>query len=710
MSALSSIFTLFPVTLVSIGLFTPAQAETLAPLSLTEFADLPGTRSAQFLQVQTPADVPEPGLRINVTEQLLNKPLFTPFRREGTVRESTRPAYIIDRDQIEAQGWNTVAEALRYLPGVLSEGTAGGQLGALSGQFMRGGNSSQTLILLDGRPINDIGFQGGFDLSSFATDWLEQIEVVPGGGSTLYGSDALGGVINLITRIPTEEGIQLRPVLGAGSFGYSQQGLQLTGREGSVAWAASYNRINSESDFPYTLTDEQFEFTDAAAASTDFTIEDERDNADVLYNNVHLKVIAEIGDRQRLTWNGLYLDKEFGVAGGVPIPVSGSTGEFNSLTPNFRQSSQEWLMDVTLESLLGPTGREDDSVLTAKVYLDDWQYRTQNPDGFTIADDVSRFGIGVQLQHNWQVADNQNLIYGFDYRTVETRNQTTLSTGSVVENYAGELSQEALFARYQVDFSPAVTAHVGLRQDFSRTAERSATSPAAGVRWDVTDTTTLRANFAQSFRAPLISNLEGLAAFSVEGNRDLEPERGTSFDLGFDQQLGDRGLLRFTYFNNEIDDLIAFEFGSPSTFRNIGRVRTTGLETSLNLQVADQVFFLANYTLNSPVIKEDSDPDLEGNTLSFRGADVLNLGLAYESPEGLFFGVFVRNVGDRFTNNTNTEALRDYTTLDLKTRIPLGANLVLNASWNNVLDESFQEFPGFPGVGSHVRVGLGATF
>ncbi|MGB0564244.1 MAG: hypothetical protein ACPGVO_20950 [Spirulinaceae cyanobacterium] len=66
--------------------------------------------------------------------------------------------------------------------------------------------------------------------------------------------------------------------------------------------------------------------------------------------------------------------------------------------------------------------------------------------------------------------------------------------------------------------------------------------------------------------------------------------------------------------------------------------------------------------------------------------------------------------GHRFTNNTNTETLRDDTTLDLKTRIPLRSALGLNASWNNVFDESFQEFPGFPGVGSNVRVGLGATF
>ncbi|MEO0853915.1 MAG: TonB-dependent receptor, partial [Cyanobacteria bacterium J06648_11] len=427
------------------------------------------------------------------------------------------------------------------MPGVLSEGTAGGQLGALSGQFIRGGNTAQTLILLDGRPINDVGFQGGFDLSTFTTDIVEQIEVVPGGGSTLYGSDSIGGVINIITRIPSEDGVQVRPTSGFGSFGLNQQALQITGRKDGVAWVVGYNRILSESNFPFTLDDGQFEFSDPDADRTDFEIKEDRDNADVLYNNVNLKLIADLSDRHRLTLSGLYLNKDFGVAGGVPIPVPGSTGEFNSLTPNARQDTENILLDATWEARLGEPGREERSVLTAKLYVDELRFATSNPDGFTVADDVDRSGVGLQVQQNWELADTQNLIVGADYRSVDSTNETTLSSGETIENYDGNLSQGALFARYQIDFDAGVSAHAGLRQDFSSTAEGSVTSPGLGARWNVTKTTTLRANFSRSFRAPLIVNLEGLAAFDVEGNPDLKPERGTSLDIGFDQQLGDRG-------------------------------------------------------------------------------------------------------------------------------------------------------------------------
>lgn len=139
---------------------------------------------------------------------------------------------------------------MKLLPVILSDGTAGGQLGAVSSQFIRGANSAQVLILLDGRSISDIGFFGGFDLSELTTDAIERIEVVPGGGSTLYGSDAIGGVINIITRVPTSKP-EVCLSSSVGSFGLNQQGIQARGRSGNLGWVVGYNRTESNNDFPY---------------------------------------------------------------------------------------------------------------------------------------------------------------------------------------------------------------------------------------------------------------------------------------------------------------------------------------------------------------------------------------------------------------------------------------------------------------------------
>ena len=292
-------------------------------------------------------------IRINVVERILDQPVYSPFRREGTVRESTQPVYVINRDQIEAQGARTVDEALRYLPGVLSEGTAGGQLGAQSGQFIRGNGSSQTLILLDGRPINEVGVFGAFDLSNFTTDAVEQIEVLPGGGSVLYGSNAVGGVINIITRRPLEaDGIEATAGFELGSFGYNSQVLQVRGATGNVDWTLGYNRTDADNDFPFSLT------------TTDF--EDTRTNAEVLYNNLNFQLAADLNERNRIRLGALYLTKDLGVPGGLPVPGS-IAGGFNGLTADDNQYTENLLLDLTYEAELG---QGDDSLLTARVFGD----------------------------------------------------------------------------------------------------------------------------------------------------------------------------------------------------------------------------------------------------------------------------------------------------------------------------------------------------
>lgn len=183
----------------------------------------------------------------------------------------------------------------------------------------------------------------------------------------------------------------------------------------------------------------------------------------------------------------------------------------------------------------------------------------------------------MQVQHNWQFTDNQTLTYGIDFRTISSENRTfNFSTGESTENYNSRIDNGAAFARYEVNLADNLSLNLGLRQEFNSLENGSFTSPAVGVLWNLSDSTALRANYARSFKSPLMSQLEGLAAFSVAGNPNLRPERGNSFDLGIDQQLGNIGLFRLTLFANQISELIAFEFGDPSTNVNIGKVEALG--------------------------------------------------------------------------------------------------------------------------------------
>jgi vitamin B12 transporter len=642
-----------------------------------------GSASA-FAQAVPEADE----IELTVTEQLLRRPLSTPFRNEGTLRDATRPAYVITREEIQNQGARTVREALRYLPGLNVDGTVGTEVNALSSAFIRGSNTAQVLILLDGRPINNLG-SGGFDLSEITTEIVERIEVIPGGGSTLYGSDAIGGIINIITTgTPDKPSYSAR--VEVGDNGLNTQSFTVGAKDDQVAVLLSYNRTQAQND--------------AIRVVPEVNFRDRFLNSDTLYNNVRLQFTVTPSDRTLLRFNTAYLSKNQGVPGGVPVP--GTIGAFNALTPQARKFTDELFTDLTLEQKLG---EGNDSLLTARVFYDSLYSRNFNPlnlFGAPIFDD-RQTSVGTQVQHRWQFAPNQTLVYGFDYR----------STRNVQEEFGGlfpadplnaTISQGAVFAQYTWEFAQGSALSVGLRQDFNSLVNGSVTSPAVGLKVAVTDSTTLRANYIRNFRVPTAVELFSPNIFFL-GNPNLLPEIGNSYDVGWDQKLGDIGLLRFTYFVNEISNLVAFNL-FLNTFENIGQVRATGVEVALDVQVVPNLFFSANYTNTDPRITADRNPAIVGREVSFRGRDILNLGLSYRTPEGWFAGLFYRTVSSTFTDNTNTQFLNGFSTVDFRFKVPITRNVALDGTVENIFEERFQLFPGFPNLGRSLRVGVSATF
>jgi vitamin B12 transporter len=642
----------------------------------------------------------EADIEINVIEKLLNEPVFSPFRQEGTVKDSTRPIYVITGEEMEAQGARTVREALKFLPGILGDGTVGTEVNALSSQLIRGSNTGQVLILLDGRPINNAG-SGGFDLSEFTTNNIQRIEVLPGGGSTLYGSDAIGGVINIITRRPTKK-ITTEAKVNFGAYGLNQQSIQNSGKKGDVSWVVGYNRTQTKNNYPFSIPEANFSGI--------------RKNNDALYNNFNVKLEADLGKRNTLSFSTLYLNKEQGTPGGVkiPFPVNGQ-GFFNSLTDKNRKYTDQVLTDLTWNSKLG---NGDDSLLTARVYGDFLNTRF-DPSGsvpFQSRFETNQTSYGIQTTHSWNFAKNQSLVYGFDYRTVNVRNTSfSYSTNRETLNYDNDINQGALFGKYEVALIPNLTVNLGLRQDFSSLVNGSVTSPSVGTKFAVSDSSTLRANYIKNFRVPTIANLFNVNPSNI-GNPELKPERGDSYDIGIDQKLGDIGLVRLTFFKNSVSDTVAFKRltppvnGNTGTWENIGLVETTGIEASLNLQLAKNVYTFVNYTANDPRILKSSNSAEIDKELRFAGADKLNLGVSYENPQGLYLGLLMNSLNGYPTNNTNTEFLSGYTTFDFKLRVPLNDKLVVTGSLENLFNQRYQLFPGFPDGGRGFQIGLSSTF
>lgn len=633
-------------------------------------------------------------LEFTALDRLLNQSIYTPLRKEATLNQVTRAAYVVTQEQIKAQGWRTVGEALKYLPGVLSDGTQGGYLGAPGSQWMRGGRSTQTLILLNGRSLSDVGYFGGFDLSTITTDQVQQIELVPGGGSTLYGSDAIGGVINIITTAP-EPGkggsppqTQVQGQIALGNLAFHQEQLTLTHRLPNLGLSLSWNRLAADNDYPYTI--------DRLGGRSGI-----RRNADVRESSVQLGIKSNLNDRQTLALDARFLDKNLGIANSV----TAAPGTDRTLNRN-------WLFDLTWTANLGQKDNPSASQLSARLFHDDL-----NQKGIVDIYEAKRQATGLELQHNWQIAPNQNLVSGLSYRHAYGLNTSTFG-GVTTTNYSNSLDQTALFASYTIDATPQLRANLGLRQDFNSLADGGATSPSVGLRWQVGKDTAIRANYSRSFRVPLISDRFGFAGFGQDPNPKVKPERGTSFDLGVDQKIGDRALIRLSYFHNSISDALAYVY-NPATFtgqvQNIQKVESNGVEADFHWQLTPRLFFFGNYTLNDPRIRQDTTAKTLGKEVAFTGADSPKLGVGYETPKGFYTGVMVRSLGSFFTNNTNTFSLPGYTVWDWNLRYPLQKNLVLQASWENIFDRRYEVYAdsfggSYPGAGSRVQVGLQFRF
>jgi vitamin B12 transporter len=410
--------------------------------------ELPGIAQGQQLSQSFPKEVQEPqkdandsDFTLTVPGRIQRQPVSTPFRSNGVVQDATRPIYVIDRQQIEQRGARTAKEALRFLPGVLGDGTVGTEIGALSGQFIRGSNSNQVLILLDGRPINNLG-SGSFDLSQIKSEAIERVELLPGGGSVLYGSDAIGGTINIISRVPSSGKISGSAKVVFGSNGLNEQTINLNGSiVKDTNFTLGYSRVQAQNNFAFSVPEANFQGT--------------RINNDLLYNNVNFRLESKLSKRTDISFSSLYLPITVGVPGGVPIPnpVNGQ-GFFNSLTDNNRRFNDQFLNDITLKTKLG---NSDDSLVTARLYVDSTNSRFDSRTAFadvltgsppTLQNqpqtqrrfESRQLSIGTQIQNSWKISPTQNLTTGFDYRNTQVRSIFG-PIGSENLNFDSSLSQ-----------------------------------------------------------------------------------------------------------------------------------------------------------------------------------------------------------------------------------------------------------------------------
>jgi vitamin B12 transporter len=568
---------------------------------------------------------------------------------------------VIEGEELRQQGIGSVGEALRRVPG-LTVATNGAR-GKQTSIFLRGADSGQTLVLVDGVRINDpVG--GAVDLGFLRTDNIERIEVVRGPQSTLYGSDAVGGVVNIITRRgrgPAAAELEA----AAGNFDTYQVGAGLRGGGRRVGGTAGASR---------------------------FSTDNERENDEFDADTLSGRLDADFGDRLSTAVTARWVDAEVGVPGSAFFPPTSGRQENDLLT-------------VGLSANLRAT-----SVWTQRLSagLTDREQRFRSPGSSSDSDARTR---AVEWVHGIAPTDALSLLGGAEYRVED--GEFANSQGTDID---ATLYTRALFAQAQVTpVRDRLFLQVGARLDDSTRIDEEV-SPRVAAALLVPETgTRLHGSWGKGIKSPSLLDLFfppvdfGFGPV-FGGDPNLKPERSTGWDVGVGQRLlGRRIEADVTFFRNDFEDLIAPAQTFPFNFANVSKAHSYGVETSVAAYPADWLDLGATYAYTEA--RDDVDRTQLLNRPRNQGsasATARPTGAASVTLSGIYVG--------KRRNFLATDAGYNggYFRLDASAtyRLPIGRRIgaELFGRVENLLDRDYADVAGFPALGTSLLAGIRGTF
>lgn len=573
---------------------------------------------------------------------------------EQEAETTGRSITVLDRDLIEARQTVSLSDLLATTPGVSS--TRNGGPGGVTAVRIRGAEDAQTLVLIDGVRANDPSAPAGaFDFGNLLTGAVQRVEILRGPNSVIWGSQALGGVVNVVTQKPVD-GIEAR---ANAEYGYADQ------ISANAAVAAGNDTVQGALTGGYFRTDG----ISQAAAGT------EADGYRQYNASGRLRVEFAPGFGADL--RGYYANSRLELDG-FPAPTFSfaDTDEYS-----------------TAKELYGYAG------LFANFG------GLENRVAFTIAD-INRDGYdpapGAFTPHYLYRGRSERYEYRGDAKLVE---QVRVTFGAERENlrfYDGSDTYRADITSFygQAIVTPIeqVTLTAGIRNDdHSRFGGHTTWGASAAVK--PLENTLLRASYGEGFKAPTLYQL--FAPFY--GTDTLRPETAKSWEAGIEQSaLAGAARLAVTYFHRDTRNQIDFDLVS-FTYANIARTRAEGVEIELALKPVEAFTVTANYTYTDA---ENRSAGFEGNQLARRPQDTASLSADYRLPFGLSLGGTVTIVGDSFNDQGNFTRLDGFALGSIRAEMPIGDRFAVYGRVENLTDEKYETVSGYGTYGRAAYAGV----
>ena len=583
---------------------------------------------------------------------------------------------VLDTDTIERRQSVVVSDLLRQAPGVTV--VRNGGVGTATSVNIRGAESDQTVALIDGIKINDPSSPGGgFNFGSLLIGNIARIEVLRGAQSVLWGNQAIGGVVNLITRQPTER-IAVNARAEGGWHDTGQVFANLSDRFGPVAASLGGGYFR----------------TDGLSA---FRGGSERDGARNYAANG--SVTVDVAPSASVDLRGFYTNTRTDIDGFAPPTFAfGDTREMSR--------TEQWVGYAGLNLALF-----DNRLRNRFAYArTDNQRRNRDPDGSPV-ETFRGDGSNDRLEYQGvaTLADRLTATFGAER---EVSRFTTSSFGG--PQTIGRARILGVYGLATATPAKGLTLTGGVRHDDHNIFGGATTFSGNGVFSPNGGVTTVRASYSEGFKAPTLFQLQ-----SEFGNAGLRPERSYGYDAGATQRLADGRLeVGATYFHRISRGLIRFVscplprtgicVGRPSgTYDNVARAVSQGVEATAWLRPVPEFELSASYTL---LDARDRSPNAGtfDKRLARRPFNTLTVNGDYRWPFGLAVGATVTAIDDSFDNASNSRRLEGYVLGEVRASYDLTERVQLYGRVENAFDDRYETIfrYGTPGRAGYAGVRL----
>ena len=583
--------------------------------------------------------------------------VVTPLRRESTLAASTSTVTVIDRQEIDRSAAPDLPSLLKSYPGVSITGY-GGQ-GAVSNVYLRGMGSTQTLVLINGMRTASVT-SGTSSIFNIPLSAIERIEVAKGGHSAQYGADAIGGVINIITK--------------DGSSCPDGQARCSSITAGVTHPWGGYTNLNTRG-----RTDGGLEYSVGGAVlgtrGYDFTTPlawgHEPDDDGFLQGSFDFN-LSQSFDWGKLYANGLYSRGRSQFDSVAPADNEVDTDTFAGKVGAHVDHSESWFSIIELTAGLDYTANFRDGVAGTRDY------------------DTRRYGVFASTQKTFDLGDYSHVLSG----GVEAYREE-VSSATAYSVTGRDLA--AVFGQYAFEYD-RLNVNTGIRYDHNEQFG-SATTWNAGASYEIIDDVTLRASYNTGFRAPTFNDLY----YPGYSNPNLRPEKSRGYEVGALWQIAPQTSLDVAFYQTWLRDAIA---SNPPTYLpfNVASAKVTGFEAVLAHTFNDRWNGKATIDIRSPK-NEDN-----GKYIPYRDRFKATAELGFKATEKLDLNTKVLYGASRYANAANTVELPSYVTFDVSMIYTLDQQSQFKLSVENVLDREYETITSYRAPGRTFNLSFTRSF